>query len=308
MSKKRIFSGIQPSGNIHIGNYLGAIKNWVADQDKYDNTFCIVDLHAITVPQEPKELKRSILDTTKILVSAGITAPIFVQSHIPAHAELTWILNCQTPISWLKRMTQFKEKSEKNPNMGLFDYPVLMAADILLYNTNLVPVGEDQKQHVELARDIAKKFGDLFVVPEALIAKKGARIMDLENPTRKMSKSNSNQNGAIYLTDSPKTIKEKIKKATTDSETKVQKNPGPAINNLLTIYNLFGGKDAEGLPYSEFKEKLSDIIIAGLKPLQDKYNKISDSDIEKILKNGKEKIEPIAKESLTRIRKVIGLG
>lgn len=304
---QRIFSGIQPSGNIHIGNYLGAIKNWVSDQDKYNNIFCIVDLHAITVPQEPKKLKRNILDTAKILAAASIKSPIFVQSHIPAHTELAWILNCSTPMGWLARMTQYKEKKEKSPNIGLFNYPVLMAADILLYNTDLVPVGEDQKQHVELTRDLAKKFGDLFVLPQALISKSGARIMSLSNPAKKMSKSDANKNSAIYLTDTEKEIKAKIKKAQTDSGTKIEITNGPAIENLLTIYKLFGGQNAEGLSYAEFKEKLAQQIIIGLKPLQEKYNKISDSEIEKILEQGKSQVEPIAQETLTRVKKVIGL-
>ena len=225
--KKRVFSGIQPSGNIHIGNYLGAIRHWVASQAELENIFCIVDLHAITIPQEPKILKSKIREVAGILFAAGIDpklSAVFVQSHISAHSELAWILNCFIPMGWMQRMTQFKEKSQKQKeqvSVGLFDYPALMAADILLYKADFVPVGEDQKQHVELTRDVAQRFnsiyGETFKLPEPVISKIGARIMGLDDSTRKMSKSEKQPGHAIYLLDSPDAIRLKIMKATTDS-------------------------------------------------------------------------------------------
>ncbi|MGD0795678.1 MAG: tryptophan--tRNA ligase, partial [Dehalococcoidales bacterium] len=224
--KKRVFSGIQPTGNIHIGNYLGATKHWAAEQDNYDNVFCIVDLHAITIPQEPKVLKAKIREVTGLLLAAGIDprkSIVFLQSHIHEHSELAWILNCFIPMGWMQRMTQFKEKAKQKEQVstGLFDYPALMAADILLYKTDVVPVGEDQKQHVELARDAAQRFnsiyGETFVLPEPVIPDVGARIMGLDDPTKKMSKSETAPNHAINLLDKPDAIRAKLARATTDS-------------------------------------------------------------------------------------------
>ena len=250
--KKRVFSGIQPTGNIHIGNYLGATKHWVANQEIYDNIFCIVDLHAITVPQDPKVLKNKVREVTGLLLAAGIDADrsiVFVQSHVSAHSELAWILNCFIPMGWMQRMTQFKEKALKQKeqvSVGLFDYPALMAADILLYRTDVVPVGEDQKQHVELARDAAQRFnnifGETFVLPEPVIPNVGARIMGLDDPTKKMSKSESAPGHAINLLDTPDAIRGKIMRATTDSQRDVIFDESrPGVNNTLAICRSFTG-------------------------------------------------------------------
>ena len=249
---QRIFSGVQPSGNLHIGNYLGAIKNWVKLQDEFESIFCVVDLHAITVPQDPEELRKKTIEIAKIYLAAGIDpekSTIFVQSQIAEHAELCWILNTIAKISEMERMTQFKDKSENKEGvgMGLFDYPVLMAADILLYDTNIVPVGEDQVQHVELARTLARrfnqKFGETFVVPEPKLVKEGARIMGLDDPTKKMSKSASSEYNYISLTDDTETIRRKIKKAVTDSGSEiVYQEDKPALYNLINIYSLFSEK------------------------------------------------------------------
>jgi tryptophanyl-tRNA synthetase len=281
--KKRVFSGIQPTGDIHIGNYLAAIKNWVVMQDNYDNVFCIVDLHAITVPQNPKILKTKIREVSGLLIAAGIDpgrSIIFIQSHISAHAELAWILNCFIPMGWMQRMTQFKDKSQKQKELvsvGLFDYPALMAADILLYNTDVVPVGEDQKQHVELARDTAQRFnsiyGETFTLPEPLIPDVGARIMGLDDPTRKMSKSEENPGHAINLLDPPDTIRTKLMRATTDSLREIRFDENrPGIYNLLTIYQLFTRQRKEeiesqfaGKGYSDFKKALGEVVIEGLR-------------------------------------------
>ncbi|MCH8865044.1 MAG: tryptophan--tRNA ligase, partial [Chloroflexi bacterium] len=250
--KKRAFSGIQPTGDIHIGNYLAAIKHWVASQTELESIFCIVDLHAITTPQDAETLRAKTREVTGLLFAAGIDpelSTVFVQSHIGAHAELAWILNCFTPMGWMQRMTQFKEKSEDlkdQVSVGLFAYPALMAADILLYETDVVPVGEDQKQHVELTRDIAQRFnsiyGQTFVLPEAFIPKTGARIMGLDDPTKKMSKSETDSGHAINLLDSPDAIRSKVMRATTDSRREVCFDENrPGIYNLLVIYELFTG-------------------------------------------------------------------
>jgi tryptophanyl-tRNA synthetase len=326
--KKRVFSGIQPTGNIHIGNYLGATRHWASEQDKYDNIFCIVDLHAITVPQEPKVLKAKIREVTGLLLAAGIDPQksiVFVQSHVPEHSELAWILNCTIPMGWMGRMTQYKEKSLKQKeqvSVGLFDYPALMAADILLYNTDVVPVGEDQKQHVELARDAAQRFnnifGETFVLPEPRIAESGARIMGLDDPTRKMSKSEDAPNHAIALLDSPDVIRKKIMRATTDSQTTVVFDPGrPGIYNLLTIYQTFTGKDKkeietqfEGKGYGDFKKALAEIVTEGLRPLQERYNKLTADPgiIDSILNEGAAKARPLAQKTLAKVHKAVGLG
>jgi len=326
--KKRVFSGIQPTGNIHIGNYLGAIKYWVAMQEKYDNVFCIVDLHAITVPQEPEALKAKIREVTGLLLAAGIDherSIVFVQSHISAHSELAWILNCFIPMGWMQRMTQFKEKSQKQReqvSVGLFDYPALMAADILLYRTDVVPVGEDQKQHVELARDTAQRFnsiyGETFTLPEPLIPDIGARIMGLDDPTKKMSKSEDTPGHAINLLDPPDTLRSKIMRATTDSLREIRFDESrPGIYNLLTIYQTFTGQKKqeieskfEGKGYSDFKKALAEAVIEGLRPLQERYRELTAEvgHIDSILREGSAKARPLAEKTLAEVKKRVGLG
>jgi tryptophanyl-tRNA synthetase len=326
--KKRVFSGIQPTGNIHIGNYLGATKHWAAKQDNYDNVFCIVDLHAITVPQDPKVLKTKIREVTGLLLAAGIDAEksiVFIQSHIHEHSELAWILNCFIPMGWMQRMTQFKEKAQKQKeqvSVGLFDYPALMAADILLYKTDVVPVGEDQKQHVELARDAAQRFnniyGETFVLPEPLIAEVGARIMGLDDPTRKMSKSEDAPNHAIKLLDTPDAIRARLARATTDSLKEIRFDENrPGIFNLLTIYQLFTGRNKkdiesefEGKGYGDFKKALAEVVIESLRPLQERYKELTaePGHIDAILKAGADKARPLAEKTLAEVKKKIGLG
>ena len=326
--KKRVFSGIQPTGNIHIGNYLGATRHWAADQDKYDSIFCIVDLHAITVQQDPKELKAKIREVTGLLLAAGIDPKrsiVFVQSHVHEHSELAWILNCFIPMGWMQRMTQFKEKSGKQKeqvSVGLFDYPALMAADILLYDTDVVPVGDDQKQHVELARDAAQRFnnffGDVFTVPQPLIADVGARIMGLDDPTKKMSKSEEGPNHAIALLDPPEVIRAKIARATTDSLKEIRFDESrPGIYNLLTIYQTFTGEKKqaieakfEGKGYSDFKKALAEVVIEGLHPLQERYRKLTadPATIDNILIEGAAKARPMAQKTLAKVQKAVGLG
>jgi tryptophanyl-tRNA synthetase len=326
--KKRVFSGIQPTGDIHIGNYIGATRHWAADQDIYDNIFCIVDLHAITEWQDPKELKAKTRELTGLLLATGIDPKksiVFVQSHVHEHSELAWILNCFIPMGWLGRMTQYKEKSGKQKeqvSVGLFDYPALMAADILLYDTDVVPVGDDQKQHVELARDLAQRFnnffGDIFTVPEPKIAEVGARIMGLDDPTKKMSKSEEGPNHAIALLDPPDVIRKKIMRATTDSQTTVvfdEKRPG--IYNLLTVYQIFTGeniKDIEakfaGKGYGDFKKALAEVIIEGLRPLQERYKKVTSEPgyLDSVLAEGAAKAHPLAQKTLAKVHKAVGLG
>jgi len=326
--KKRVFSGIQPTGIIMIGNYLGAIKYWVAMQEKYDNIYCIVDLHAITIQQDPVVLKARTRELTGLLLAAGIDpgrSIVFVQSHISAHSELAWILNCFIPMGWMQRMTQFKEKSAKHReqvSVGLFDYPALMAADILLYRTDVVPVGEDQKQHVELARDAAQRFnnifGETFVLPEPLIASVGARIMGLDDPTKKMSKSEDAPNHAVNLLDTPDAIRAKIMRATTDSLKDIRFDESrPGINNLLTVYQLFtgGGKKEiesqfEGKGYSDFKKALAEVVIEGLRPLQERYRELTaePGHIDSILREGAAKARPLAEKMLAEVKKRVGLG
>ena len=327
--KKRVFSGIQPTGNIHIGNYLGATRHWAADQDIYDNIFCIVDLHAITVPQDPKILKAKTRELSALLLATGIDPKrslLFVQSHVHEHSELAWILNCFIPMGWLQRMTQYKDKAAKQQgeqvSVGLFDYPSLMAADILLYRTDVVPIGEDQKQHVELARDTAQRFnnlfGETFVLPEPRIASVGARIMGLDDPLKKMSKSETAPNHAIALLDPPDVIRKKIMRATTDSQTTVVFDPArPGIYNLLVIYQIFTGKTKEeieaqfaGKGYGDFKKALAETVIEGLRPLQERYKTFTadPATLDSILKEGADKARPLAQKMLAEVHKKIGLG
>jgi tryptophanyl-tRNA synthetase len=326
--KKRVFSGIQPTGDIHIGNYLAAIRHWVKMQENYNNVFCIVDLHAITVPTNPKELKAKIREVSGLLIAAGIDPQesiLFVQSDVTAHAELAWVLNCYIPMGWMQRMTQFKEKEQKQReqvSVGLFDYPALMAADILLYDTQVVPVGEDQKQHVELARDTAQRFnsiyGETFVLPEPVIPDVGARIMGLDDPTKKMSKSEAASGHAINLLDEPDAIRTKIMRATTDSLREIRfDEERPGIFNLLTIYQGFTGekeKDIEskfeGKGYGDLKKELAEVVVEGLRPLQERYHELTAEPgrIDGILKEGADKARPTAEKTMARVKEKIGLG
>jgi len=324
----RIFSGIRPSGKLHIGNYLGAIKNWVNLQKENDCIFSIVDLHAITTPYSVENLTDDIIEFAAIYLSAGLDpdqCTIFIQSQIKEHAELAWLLSTITPVGELKRMTQYKTKKKnlKNSqiNAGLLNYPVLMSADILLYQTEAVPIGGDQKQHLELARDLARKFnhkfGETFVIPEAIIPKSGARIMSLQNPQNKMSKTASTDS-SIFLTDSPQQIKSKIKSAVTDSGTDVKYDPQnkPGISNLLTIYAVFSdknikqaGQQFQKTNYAQFKQKVAQAIIEHLAPFREKYKKLKNNpgQIEKILQRGQRQAQEIATPNMKKIKKRMGL-
>jgi len=324
--QKIIFSGVQPSGTLHIGNYLGAILQWVELQDEYDCIFCVVDYHAITVKQDPKDLSRRILDVVKIYVASGIDpkkSVIFQQSDVSAHTELTWILNCVARIADLNKMTQFKDKAGKNQetvSIGLYNYPVLMASDILLYNTDLVPVGEDQAQHVELCRTLARRFnqqfGETFKIPEVKMKKESARIMGLDDPSKKMSKSASSPANYIALTDKPDAAKKKIRRAVTDSGKEIifDQNKKPAISNLLAIYSLLSNqsiKDLEtkyqGKGYGDLKKDLAEAAAEFLIGFQKKFNSFSDDEVREILKAGAEKVRPIAEETLRSVKGKIGL-
>ena len=326
-TRKRVFSGIQPSGNLTIGNYLGALKNWVDEQHKYENVFCIVDLHALTVPQDPQMLYRKTREVALLYLAAGLNlehSAIFVQSHIPAHSELTWLLNCVTPIGWLERMTQFKDKSQKQESIGtgLLDYPVLMAADIILYDAHYVPVGEDQKQHVELTRDIAQRFnhlyGETFVLPEVLIPKAGARIKGLDDPTAKMSKSSDKQGHALGLLDPPDVLRKSIMRATTDSENRIVfdsvKQPG--VFNLLTIYQALTGEseeavliEFEGQGYGTLKKRVAEVVIAALQPIQKRYHDMASDPgyVDQVLNDGCSRVRPIAENRLRVAQTNLGL-
>lgn len=328
---KRIFSGIQPSGNLHLGNYIGAIKQWVKLQDDNDCIFCIVDLHAITVPQDPSVLRKKILEVTALYLACGIDpkkAKIFIQSENPHHAELAWILNCITPFGQLERMTQFKDKSQKqqtSTTAGLFDYPVLMAADILLYDTNEVPVGQDQKQHVELTRDLAEKFnakfGKTFVVPEPKIIKETAKIMSLQNPQSKMSKSDNDPMGTINILDLEEQVRDKVRKAVTDSGTAVayQENgiDKPAISNLLNMYCVLSGESPlqaeetfRGKGYGDFKNSLADIIVKTLEPIRKKYYTLhsNEGELNIILDVGRDEAMKRSTVVLQKAKNAVGLG
>ncbi len=327
MAKKTIFSGIQPSGNLHIGNYLGAINQWVELQNsgEYNNIFCIVDEHAITVPQDPKVLRAKIMEVALTYLASGVDPEkslVFIQSRVPEHAELAWILNTITPLGELQRMTQFKDKAkEKGLLAGLLNYPVLMASDILLYGTEVVPVGDDQVQHVEFTRMLAKKFnnqyGNIFKIPEPSIIKEGKRIMGLDNPKNKMSKSALSPKNYIALLDDPTVIRKKILSAVTDSggEVRFDEKNKPAISNLLNIYSLFSNKSIKdleegykGKDYSTFKKSLAEVIISSLEPIQKRYKDLeSDPNyIKKILDNGKKKAKEIASKKLDEVKQKIG--
>jgi len=324
--KKRIFSGAQPTGELHIGNYLGALKNWVALQDEYESFYCIVNLHAITLPQDPKILRQKTLDLARIYLAAGIDtskSTVFVQSDVPEHAELTWVLSCIARMGELERMTQFKDKGKGNTEragVGLFTYPVLMAADILLYQTDLVPVGQDQKQHLELTRDLAERFnrdfGETFKIPEPYIPPVGANIASLQDPTKKMSKSDENPAGSIFLLDDADTITKKIKRAVTDSGTEINfAVDRPAIKNLLTIYQLLSGKSPDecvahfaGKGYGQFKGELAETVVEFLKPFQARVKEYDDGSLNEILKAGADKAKGIAAETLRNVYQRIGIS
>lgn len=324
--KKVIFSGIQPSGNLTIGNYIGALKNWVKLQDEYDCYYCVVDLHAITVRQEPKNLRQRTLEVLSTYIAAGIDPEkntLFIQSHVPAHSEASWILNCFTGFGELGRMTQFKDKSQRygdNIVAGLFNYPVLMAADILLYQTDLVPVGKDQKQHLEITRDIAERFNNLysptFKIPEPYIPETGAKIMDLQNPLKKMSKSEDNPNAYILIMDSPDIIRKKISRAVTDSIGVVNyTDDQPGVKNMITIISSITGKtpeeiirNYEGQGYAKFKSDVAEVIIGELEPIQKRVKELMEdkSYIEEIYKKGAEKANYVANKTLRKMQKKVG--
>ena len=327
--KKRIFSGVQPSGNITLGNYLGAIKNWVELQESYECIYAIMDLHSITVRQNPQELKKRTLDLLKIYLACGIDAEkniLFVQSHNHAHSELAWILNCYTYMGELQRMTQFKDKSAKhqdNINAGLFTYPVLMAADILLYQTDLVPVGKDQMQHIEIARDIAGRFngiyGEVFKIPEGFMPKAGAKVMSLAEPTKKMSKSDENPKAYISMLDDFNVIAKKIKSAVTDSEGVVEFREGDdtkaGINNLLTVFSTVTGKsiesivsDYQGRGYGDFKGDLAEAVVEHIRPIRERYDALSNDKayLEGIYTEGAKKATWIAEKTLKKVYKKVG--
>ncbi len=327
MDKKVIFSGIKPTGKLTLGNYIGAINQWEKMQDDYDCIYCIVDMHAMTIHQNPAEFRKRTLEQLALYMAFGINPEksiIYMQSHVSKHAELSWILSCMTYMGELNRMTQYKDKvnkGEKNLNAGLFTYPILMAADILLYGTHLVPVGDDQKQHVEIARDIAERFNnkysETFVIPEVYIPKSGARIMDLQNPMVKMSKSDVTDLGCIYLVDDMNTIKKKIKKAVTDSiGTITYSEDRPAMKNLINIYSSMSGKTPkeievmyEGKGYAEFKENLSKVVVDKLEEPMAKYKKLCEDKeyLNKIYTDGAKKADYRANKIYRKVRKKVGL-
>jgi tryptophanyl-tRNA synthetase len=322
---KRIFSGAQPTGNLHIGNYLGALRNWVAFQHDYDSFYCVVDLHAVTVPQDPAKLAAKTREVARIYLAAGVdpnVSTIFIQSDVKEHAELAWVLNCVARISELERMTQFKDKSKKqreNVSVGLLTYPTLMAADILLYQTDLVPVGQDQKQHLELTRDLAVRFnrdyGETFRVPDAYIPKVGAKIMALDDPAKKMSKSDENVNGSIMLMDDADTIRRKFKRAVTDSGTEVRfDETRPAVNNLLSIFQILTGRapdDIEahfaGKGYAQLKADVADATVEFLRPFQERVRSISDEELSRILRDGADKARAIAAVTARQVKERMGI-
>lgn len=324
---KRVFSGVQPTGNIHLGNYLGALRQFVELQEEYQCLYCIVDLHAITVPQDPKELRKHILDVAALYLAVGVDPKksiVFVQSDVPGHSELGWILTCSSYTGELSRMTQFKAKSQNKASApaGLFTYPVLMAADILLYDTDIVPVGTDQKQHIELCRDLAIRVNNTrkktFVVPEGRYLKAGARIMSLDDPTNKMSKSAENIHSRISLLDDPSKIKKSIMKATTDSEgiIRFDKDEKPGLSNLINIFSALSDKTIgeivamyEGKGYGDFKKDLVEITVDALAPIKEKFDEIrSSQELIDILEDGAEKANAIAEKTMARVKDNFGLG
>ena len=329
MEKQTIFSGIQPSGDLTLGNYLGALKNWVDLQDEYNCYYCVVDMHAITVRQDPATLRRRCADVLSLLIAAGLNPEkntMYVQSHVSAHAELAWVLNCYTYMGELNRMTQFKDKSARhadNINAGLYTYPVLMAADILLYQAHLVPVGVDQKQHLEITRDIAERFnnlyGETFVVPEPYIPKAGAKIMSLQEPEKKMSKSDENPNSFIALLDAPDVVRAKLRRAVTDSDGEIRFDPEakPGVSNLLCIYAAIFGCTPEaaaqqfaGMGYGALKEAVTEAVLSVLVPLQQRYAEVRKDKtfLTGVLQAGAEKAAHTANRTLAKVHKRVGFG
>lgn len=326
MEKKVIFSGIQPSGKLTLGNYIGAVSNWLKLQDEYNCFYCVVDMHAMTQYQVPKDLRRQTLEALAVYLACGLDPEkntLFIQSHVPAHAEAAWLMSCMTYFGELSRMTQFKDKSSRqneNINAGLFTYPVLMACDILLYQANLVPVGSDQKQHVEITRDIAERFNNryspTFEVPEVYIPKVGARVMSLQEPLKKMSKSDENENACIFLLDSPEVIRRKFKRAVTDSVGIVQiADDQPGIKNLISIYSVLSGLSEnevvdkfKGEGYGVFKDAVADVVINTLKPVQERFCELMNDKayLEKVYKEGAEKAERVANKTLRKMYKKVG--
>jgi tryptophanyl-tRNA synthetase len=324
--KTRVFSGMQPSGNLHIGNYLGALKNWVRIQSDYECIFCIVDLHAITVYQQPDELRAKIRDIAALYLAAGIdpkTSAVMVQSAVAGHAELSWMLTCVTPVGWLERMTQYKTKSAKQESVsdGLLQYPVLMAADILLYQAGIVPVGEDQAQHLELTRDVALRFnslyGDTFVVPGTSLPTVGARVMGLDDPTTKMSKSETGAGHAVALLDPPSKIRKTIMRATTDSNPCVDfSTAGPGVLNLISIYQAFSSASDDdvkarfaGMRYGDLKKQVAEMVIEHLEPFQERYRRIVSEQgyLDSVLREGAERVIPIAQSTVKLVKERMGL-
>lgn len=326
--KPRVFSGIQPSGTLHIGNFLGAIKQWVARQDEKDNYFCIVDMHAITMPQDPDTLRRGTRELAAVYIACGLDprrSTIFIQSQVPAHAECCWILNCVTPLGWLERMTQFKSKAQQRQSVstGLLDYPVLQAADILLYDADEVPVGEDQKQHVELARDIAQRFnriyGETFVVPKVVIPKSGARIRALDNPGQKMSKSKAHIRGhAVRLVDEPDEIRYAIRRAVTDTGREILFSDAPekaGVNNLLEIYGLLTGRSHTEIEnhftskgYGDLKKEVAEVVVEALRPIRECYHDLlSDpAELDRILAAGAQRARSVAEPKVQEVKRSVG--
>jgi tryptophanyl-tRNA synthetase len=328
---KRVLSGVQPSGNLTIGNYVGALRQWAREQHNFESFFCVVDLHAVTVPFDPGELRDKTREVAALYLACGIDpdiSTVFVQSHVPAHSELAWLLNCITPLGWLYRMTQFKDKSGKQQadsvSTGLLDYPVLMAADILLYQADAVPVGDDQRQHLELTRDVAQRFnhlfGETFTVPEAMIPPSGARIRALDDPTAKMSKSVvDSEYHAVYLLDSPDRVKRKIMRAVTDSGREIGFSDDPAragVNNLLEIYEAFTGENREAIlshfaaarGYGDLKKEVTEIVITGLAPIQQRYRELTNEAgyIDELLAHGAERAAEVANRTLKTVRDRMG--
>ncbi len=328
--KKRIFSGIQPSGNLTIGNYLGALKQWVVDQEQHDSIFCVVDMHAITVPQDPTQLREKTREIAALYIASGINPDnviMFVQSHVTAHVELGWILTCLTPLGWLNRMTQFKDKSSKQQQdsvgTGLLTYPALMAADILLYKTHYVPVGDDQKQHLEFTRDIAQRFnstyGETFILPEITLPKAGARVMGLDNPLAKMSKSDPSEYHAVYILDTPEVLKKKIMRSVTDSYGEIcfsKDEDRAGVNNLLTIYQALTGESQlvveahfAGKGYGDLKRSVLEQVSLSLQPIQERYHHLMKDKtyLDATLRQGAERASVIANETLRLVRERVGL-
>jgi tryptophanyl-tRNA synthetase len=325
MERKTVFSGLQPTGNLHIGNYLGALRNWVRLQEEYDCVYCVVDLHAITVPLDPAEFNRDRLEAAKVLLAAGVDPErslFYYQSQVPQHTELAWILGTITGTGQLNRMTQFKDKSDKaGSNLGLYSYPVLMAADILLFRADAVPIGEDQKQHLELTRDLVERFnhrfGDEFPMPEPIIPEKGARVMSLQDPTAKMSKSDPDESSRILILDDPDTIRKRLKRAVTDSETEVRydwaKKPG--VSNLIEIMSLFTDASVASIEadygsggYGKFKEAVAEAVVAGLAPLRSNYEEMDDAEVARLMQRGALDARTRAEGFQQAVRRRVGLS